>query len=200
MSFGRMVQVVEVAACRPTRGLTLCNKAEVGRSASHIDYATTGHLPGRLGDFVDDAGLARIVAGGRGRGVVGVAAVAGPPAIGAGLVGSERVRGRRPGAPARAHYGLGVGEDRRVAARGVIRSVEREGDGAAQGAGAPREVCRVTDRPPHEGGRRRDRGQDRRGLDRESTRLNSSDANISYAVVGFKNIAGPPAIGPGLAG
>src|SRR2546427_10472238 len=47
MSFGRMVQVVEVAARRPTRGLTLGHEAEVGRSAIHIDYATTGHLPGR---------------------------------------------------------------------------------------------------------------------------------------------------------
>src|SRR5438046_10518031 len=96
MPLGRVVQVVEVATRRRTRGLTLCDKAEVGRSASHIDYATTGHLPGRLGDFVDDAGLARIVAGGRGRGVVGVAAVAGPPAIGPRLTGRERVRGRRP--------------------------------------------------------------------------------------------------------
>src|SRR5437773_1554005 len=46
MPLGRVVQVVEVATRRPTRGLTLCDKAEVGRSAIHIDYATTGHLPG----------------------------------------------------------------------------------------------------------------------------------------------------------
>src|SRR5438552_16922044 len=45
MSFGRMVQVVEVAARRPTRGLTLCNKAEVRPPSGDVDYATTGHLP-----------------------------------------------------------------------------------------------------------------------------------------------------------
>src|SRR5207253_2559700 len=47
MPLGRVVEIVEVATRRATRDLTLCDKAEVGRSASHIDYATTGHLPGR---------------------------------------------------------------------------------------------------------------------------------------------------------
>src|SRR3989442_5381 len=44
MSFGRMVQVVEVAARRPTRGLTLCNKAEVRPPSGDVDYATRGRL------------------------------------------------------------------------------------------------------------------------------------------------------------
>src|SRR5256885_855834 len=46
MPAARVVQVVEVATRRSTRGLTLCNEAEVGRPAGDVDYATTGHLPG----------------------------------------------------------------------------------------------------------------------------------------------------------
>src|SRR5207244_2459010 len=79
MPLGRVVQVVEVATRRPTRGLTLCDKAEVGRSASHIDYATTGHLPGRR------LRAHRHHGGGRAGGVLvgAVAAVAGGDEVGA---------------------------------------------------------------------------------------------------------------------
>src|SRR5439155_144430 len=55
MPFGRVVQVVEVATRGPTRGLALCNKAEVRLPPGDVDYATTRHLPaGRLAVVVDD--------------------------------------------------------------------------------------------------------------------------------------------------
>src|SRR5207302_1053572 len=148
----------------------------------------------------DDARLAAIVAGGRGRGVVGVAAVAGPPAISPRLAGSERVRDRRAGAPARAHHGLGIGEDRRVAAGGVVRPVEREGDGAAQGAGAPREGGGVTDRPAHRSGRRRGRGQGRRGLGDDARLGQVVAGGRGRGVVGVPAVAGPTVVGARVAG
>src|SRR3989441_11541918 len=58
----RVVQVVEVATHRPTRGLTLCDEAEVRPPTGDVDYATTRHLPGRR---------LRAHHGGGGRSVVG---------------------------------------------------------------------------------------------------------------------------------
>src|SRR5438132_331640 len=46
MPSARVVQVVEVATRRPTRGLTLCDKAEVRPPPRDVDDATTRHLPG----------------------------------------------------------------------------------------------------------------------------------------------------------
>src|SRR5438128_155117 len=46
MPAGRVVQVVEVATRRATRGLTLCDKAEARPPPRDVDDATTRHLPG----------------------------------------------------------------------------------------------------------------------------------------------------------
>src|SRR3989441_443333 len=121
MSFGRMVQVVEVAARRPTRGLTLCDKAEVGRSASHIDYATTGHLPGRrLRAYHDGSGRAGRV---RVRRVARVLGDDGVRARGGGSV-ADRAALRHPAAADGA-----AGETRRRPVGAEVHGPRREGGG-----------------------------------------------------------------------
>src|SRR3712207_8142307 len=76
--------------------------------------------------------------------------------------------------------GGGLGRDREVA---CVRAAERDGADGQRLVPGVRDVERARD-----GGRRRVRDADRAEIlrDRKSTRLNSSHANISYAVFCLK--------------